>query len=242
MITFKQFMAESINDKGIFKAIFVIGLPGAGKSYTVKRLKGPISPVVINTDKAAEYLGKKLGIKVSSETWKMIEDKTHRMTKGSLKNYVNGMLPLFVDGTSNDASNILHRMGILESLGYDVGIVHVYADLETAKKHAKEREAKIGRVVDPEFIELVNSQSHDNASFLKSKVGFFREIKNTSDRLDDEEMLKAFKATQAFFASPVKNPVGKRAIQDIIDGKEKYLVPLVVTDEELDNKIQGWYR
>lgn len=242
MTTFKQFMAESINDRGIFKAIFVIGLPGAGKSYTIKKLKGSISPVIVNTDRASEYIGKKMGIKVSSQTWKTIEDKTHTMTKSSLKNYINGMLPLFIDGTSNDASNILHRMGILESVGYDVGIVHVYADLETAKRRAKEREEKIGRAVDPEFIELVNTQSHDNARFLKTKVGFFREIQNNSDRLDDAEMLEAFKQTQAFFASPVKNPVGKRAMADIIAGKGKYMVPLIVTDEELDNKIQGWYR
>jgi predicted kinase len=235
-------MSESINDKGIFKAIFIIGLPGAGKSYTVKRLKGVVSPIIVNTDKASEYLGKKLGVKVNSQNWKMLEDKTHKMTRDSLKNYINGMLPLFIDGTSNDASNILHRMGILESLGYDVGIIHVYADIETAKRRAKERESIIGRAVDEDFIEVVNKHSRENASFLKSKVGFFKEIQNNSDRLDDSELEEAFNATQAFFSSPVKNPIGKRAIEDIKQGKEKYMVPLVVTKEELDNKVQGWYR
>ena len=35
-MSFEQFLLnESINDKGILKAIFIVGLPGAGKSYTV---------------------------------------------------------------------------------------------------------------------------------------------------------------------------------------------------------------
>ena len=55
MPTFKQFISESINDKGIFKAVFVIGLPGAGKSYTVSQLRGSVSPKVVNTDIAAEF-------------------------------------------------------------------------------------------------------------------------------------------------------------------------------------------
>ena len=58
--SFKQFIInESINDKGILKAIFVVGLPGSGKSYTVQRLRGTVSPVVVNTDKVAEFLSKK---------------------------------------------------------------------------------------------------------------------------------------------------------------------------------------
>ena len=59
--SFKQFMSESIEDKGIFKAIFVIGIPGAGKSYTVSKMNGAVTPRVVNTDRATEYLAKKFG-------------------------------------------------------------------------------------------------------------------------------------------------------------------------------------
>jgi len=243
MITFKQFMSESINDKGIFKAIFIVGIPGAGKSYTASRLKGIVSPVIVNTDKSAEHLAKKWKIRSTPENWeKFFKDKTHKMTRSQLKNYINGMLPLFIDGTSQDASNILHRMGILESLGYDVGVIHVKSNLELAKQRAKEREKEIPREVDVKFIEDVDERNEDNVRFLKSKVGFFIEVDNTEGKLDDAALMRAFKKTQSFYSSSIKNPIAKRAIADIQEGKGKYLVPLVATDEELDNKIQGWYR
>lgn len=49
-MNFSKFLTESINDKGKFKAIFIIGIPGSGKTYTISKLKGIISPRVINTD------------------------------------------------------------------------------------------------------------------------------------------------------------------------------------------------
>lgn len=242
MITFKQFVSESINDKGRLKALFVIGLPGAGKSYTISKLRGEISPLIVNTDRAAEFLSAKWGEKVSSSTWKDFRDSAHRMTKGSLKNYVNGLLPLFVDGTSNNVSNILHRIGILESLGYDVGVVFVHTSLETAIKRAKQRAASTSREVDEEFIKLVYDQNEENAAFLKNKVPFFRKIDNDTDELTNEAMLKAFKQVQKFFEEPINNPVGVRLIKQMQENKVKYMSPEIIPMQVLDNKIAGWYK
>lgn len=240
--TFKQFISEGINDKGIFKAIFVIGLPGAGKSYTIKQLKGPISPKIVNTDIAAEFLASKWKKEIKSETWHEFKDSAHRVTKNSLAQYLNGMLPLFIDGTSNDVSNILHRIGILESLGYDVGVVFVHTSLDTAMKRAEERAKKTGRHVDAEFIRAVDSRNKENARYLKSKVSFFRQIENDSDGLDDSQMVAAFKATQQFFDSPVRNPIGKRTLEQMRANQQKYLAPDVVPTEVLAKKIEGWYK
>ena len=72
-MNFEQFLLnESINDKGIFKATFLRGLPDAGKSYTVSNLKGQISPKIVNTDVALEFLSKKTKIPANSETWKTV--------------------------------------------------------------------------------------------------------------------------------------------------------------------------
>ena len=46
-------ISEGINDKGIFKACFMCGHPGAGKSYTLTKIKsGIIEPRIVNIDKA----------------------------------------------------------------------------------------------------------------------------------------------------------------------------------------------
>jgi dephospho-CoA kinase len=242
MITFKEFISESINDAGLLKAVFVIGLPGAGKSYTIEQLKGTISPKIVNTDKATEFLSIKYQTFISSANWNEFKDTTHRITQEALRGYINGMLPLFIDGTSNNVSNILHRIGILESLGYDIGIVFVHASLETSKRRADARTAASKRVVDEEFIELVHKENKENAAFLKNKVDFFRQIENGSDGLDDAEMLAAFKAVQAFFAAPLKNPVGKRTLETLKDTKQKYLVPALIPADALTKKIDGWYK
>lgn len=240
--SFKQFISESINDRGKLKAVFVIGLPGAGKSYTISKIRGPVSPVVVNTDKSIEFLSKKLGKEVTKDTWHHFSDKSALMTKQQLVHYVNGMLPLFVDGTSNDVSNILNRIGILESLGYDVGVVFVSASLETAMQRAEARAKATGRHVDTDFIKRVHEQNEENKTYLAGKVGFFKEVKNDTDELTDEVLLHAYKSVQSFFDSPVDNPVGKRTLDKMQEIKAKYLAPEIFTLETLAKKVDSWYR
>lgn len=242
MTTFKEFLQESINDKGVLKAIFVLGIPGAGKSYTVKRLSGQVSPRVVNTDKAAEYLSSKVGKAITSGTWGEFKDKSIRITKNALSNYIDGILPLFIDGTSNDASNLLHRMGILESLGYDVGIVYVKTSLNTAIKRAAERADEIGRQVDEDFIRQVFERNDENIEFLRSKVSFFKQINNDDMQLTDDVMAEAFKRTQEFFTKPVTNPIGQRLLERMKSEKQAYLSPNIIPKDVLDRKIDGWYK
>lgn len=243
MITFKEFISESVNDKGIMKAIFVTGIPGAGKSYTIKQLSGSISPKVVNTDRATEYLSKKFDVESNSETWKsFFRDRTKPLTEAMLTNYVNSMLPLFVDGTSNNVSLVLNRAGILESLGYDVGMVFIDTDLEVAQARAKERGKATGRHVDSKFIEQVHQLASENREYFKGKFKFFHEIKNTPGELNDEALLKLFKSVSGFYTSKLENPVGKRAIESVREAKEQYLTPSVLSKEELSRKLEAWYR
>lgn len=239
---FRQFLDESINDRGVLKAVFVVGIPGAGKSYAVSKLSGAVSPRVVNTDKAAEYLSQKLGRPVTGETWADFKDDAHRITKATLGNYLNSMLPLFIDGTSNDVSNILHRAGILESLGYDVGMIFVDTPLAVAKARAAARAKATGRHVDEDFIDRVHELAEQNRNYFKSKFQFFREIKNGTDELTDEVMLGAFRKTTAFFDAPIQNPVGQRNLETLRAAKDQYMVPQVVSKEELAKKLDGWYR
>lgn len=243
-MNFEEFLlSESINDKGILKAIFVVGMPGAGKSYTVSNLKGQVSPKVVNTDVALEFLSKKTKIPANSETWKTVfRDSTKKMTSTMLYNYINGMLPLFIDGTSNDASNVLSRAGILESLGYDVGMIFIDTDIEVAKQRAIERAEKIGRTVDPTFIDKVYKESEANKKYFQSKFSFFKVYENNGQGLDNDLMQKLFKQVQGFYTEDVQNPVGTRNLEKIREEKEKYLVPTLFQDETLKNKLSTWYK
>lgn len=237
-LTFKDFLGESINDKGILKAVFVVGIPGAGKSYTVKELKGSISPRIVNTDRATEFLAKTKNLMASSKTWPVMRDSAHRITENALLNYLNGLLPLFIDGTSSNASSILQRAGILESLGYDVGMVFIDTPLDTALDRAAARERK----VDPEFIKQVHADSEANKKFFSSKFEFFKEVKNGHGELNDEALLEAYRKVSGFFTSPLLNPVGARTLEKLKAAKQGYLMPTILDKEELQKKISIWYR
>ena len=54
---------ESIEDKGILKACFMAGTPGAGKTYTISKVKsGQIEPRMVNTDKWTEFIAQQFGM------------------------------------------------------------------------------------------------------------------------------------------------------------------------------------
>lgn len=242
MTTFKQYIQESINDKGRMKAIFFAGTPGAGKSYTRAKLSaGDIDPRVVNTDKFYEYLAKKMKIDISKSApsdGTELMDKSKLLTKEQLFNFVDGMLPLFIDGTSSDINNVLLRSGVLESLGYDVGMVFINTDLKTSLGRIQTR----GRHIESDFVEEANKLAAENREYYKGKFDFFIEINNSEGELTDEVIEKAFKKTKGFFTAEIKNPIGKRTIKQLEDDKEKYLVPSVISQEELQKKISSWYR
>jgi predicted ABC-type ATPase len=242
MKTFRQFLDESINDAGLFKAIFVTGEPGSGKSYTVSRLAGDVQPRVVNTDRASEFLARKFKRAVTSENWPFFKEAAQRMTSGALYSNLNGMLPLFIDGTSNDVSNILHRTGILESLGYDVGMIFVDTSLETSIRRANERAQKVGRVIDEDFIRQVHEQTAADQRYFQGKFDFFKVLKNDDNELTDDLLLDAYRKVQGFYAAPVSNPVGRQVLDKLRKQGSKYLVPTIMPEEQLRKKTEGWYK
>ena len=58
MKTFQE-LQEGVYDPNIFKAIFLAGGPGSGKSYVVRKTTGGSGLRIINSDDAFETLLKK---------------------------------------------------------------------------------------------------------------------------------------------------------------------------------------
>lgn len=236
--SFNDFLVtESIEDKGIFKAIFMAGTPGAGKSYVVSKLEGDISPRVVTTDKPLEFLqGKKFHS--DDDLWRQIGAKVRTLTKKQLTNYVNGVLPLIIDGTSSSISHVQSRAGLLESIGYDVGMVFVNTRVEDALKRAAGRD----RTVSPEFIRQAYDWANDNKEYYQERFPFFTEVNNSEDALTDETLQKVFKKVQGFYKEPIKNPVGRRRYEEMREAGAKYLVPKLFSQDKLDHIVDGWFR
>lgn len=222
---------ESINDKGIFKAVFLAGAPCAGKSYTSEKIKdGRIDPRIINTDKM---------YKLWPGAWKFWEnfgDKIRTITKAQVINYINGVLPLLIDGTSNIATNMIRRQGILDSFGYDTGMLWIDTPLDVCIERVRKRERKVPE----EYIIEVYNNIISSKSYYKNKFEFFVEIKNDSD-LSDESLKKIFNKVSSFYTSPLKNPVGIQNMNQMIENKQKYLTDGLYTQDYLKRSIDVWY-
>lgn len=225
-----EILTESVNDKGIFKALFVGGGPGSGKSYVLTKITdGTISPKVVNTDDAYEGIAGMRGIDISTGNNKLVQKLITRdakvLTKAKLTNYLNSMLPLVVDSTSNDKRTTLRRMRLLEDIGYDVGMVWVRTSLETSLKRAEERQ----RHVDPEFIKKTHEKSETTMAFFKSMLGnkFFI-INNDEGELTDDVIIAAYKKAARFFKFKLENPVGIATRDKLMlpNTSQKFLSPI----------------
>lgn len=218
-------IVESINDKAIFKAVFLTGNPGAGKSYTLSKISdGSIMPRIVNSDKFGEHYG--------------YSDNTKQLVRNSLKNYLNGMLPLFVDGTSSDISNVYSRKGILESLGYDTGMIFINTSLETSLERNEQRK----RQVPEDFLKRAHERIEENKEYYKKTFGYFYEINNDIGELTDEVIINAYKSVKGFYNSNIQNPIGLRYYEEMISNNMKYLTDGIITDKELEKKLTIWYK
>jgi len=234
-------ITESIYDKGVYKCIFFAGIPGSGKSYTSQKiLGGTISPRVVNFDKYAEFIGKTKMSKdydVGRNDFPFI-DKTKIMTVKQLALYINGMLPLMVDSTSNKMNRVLMRNGILKQFGYDTGMVWINTDLNKALERIKQR----NRSVPEEYVKDVHESLKQNIPYYKNEFNnFFIEINNNDGELNDMVLKAASKKCDSFFGSPINNPIGVRNIE-IAKKTSGYLTPNIYRSiGDIEHRISNWY-
>ena len=234
-------ITEGIEDKGILKACFMGGSPGAGKTFTINKLKsGQIEPKMVNTDVFVEFLAAlhKKPINAVQNDWPQYGKKIKQLTSNQLALFLNSMLPLFIDGTSANPNNLLRRQGILKGIGYDTGFVWVETSLKTALERNKQRE----RQVDEDFLIDTYNEIQKLKPYYKSEFKFFIEVKNDVGELTDDVVLSAFRKTSGFFNSPIENPVGKSLIDDMRDDGHKYLIDTDLYDMAYIKKlITSWY-
>ena len=143
MKTFYE-LQEGLYDPNIFKAFFLAGGPGSGKSYVAGRTMGGHGLKSVNADEAFEYLLKQAGLSLKmppeqQEPRDVVRGRAKDITKARQKNYLEGRLGVVIDGTGKDANKILGQKSGLEELGYDTYMVFVNTSLDVALKRNAER-------------------------------------------------------------------------------------------------------
>ena len=162
MISLKTFLDEGIFDPSIFKAIFLAGGPGSGKSYVVGKTTLGLGLKLVNSDDTLERLLKKHNVPLDfttlspDETAKkdMLRTRAKELTfgqmkvkafkgKGALDLYIAGRLGLVIDGTGKDFDDIHRQASYLKKMGYDTYMIFVNTSEQVAQQRNLERPRKL---------------------------------------------------------------------------------------------------
>ena len=100
-------LQEGLQDPNIFKAFFLAGGPGSGKSYVVRKTTGGTGLRVVNSDDAFENMLKKAGLSLKmppeeEEPRDIVRDRAKKITAKRQANYIEGRIGLIIDGTGRD--------------------------------------------------------------------------------------------------------------------------------------------
>ncbi len=234
---------EGINDKNLFKAVFLAGGSGSGKSFVVKKAFGlgigdisSLGVKIVNSDFFFEKGLHKLGLpfeidvnnievyakQMSLRAWaRDLADNRQTM-------YINGMLPIIIDGTGRDYAKIEQQAKVLESIGYDISMLFVNTSLEVALKRNAERKRK----VDPSIAE-------DAWHNVQKNIGHFQSFFKKFDVIDNSKYYPVgspeannfadhvYKIGKKHIEAPLENFKGKQILAKLRSTGGKYLSDLV---------------
>jgi predicted kinase len=211
-------ISEGVDDPIIFKAVFMAGGPGSGKSYIVRQIgfEG-MGFKILNSDIVYETLMKKAGMPLTPDSiyspkGQKIRDRAKELTYQREEDWVDGRLGIVIDGTGKDYNKISKTNAWLKQFGYDTMMVMVNTDLETAQ----ERNANRPRTLPPRQVEMMWQG-------VQSNIGKFQTLFGMSnmfiiDNSNENEAEAASQATSLYgkINNWAKNVPKNRIAQDWI--------------------------
>lgn len=236
---FSEFISEGVNDPGIFKAVFLAGGPGSGKSFMAGRTGLPslgLKPV--NPDHAFEAALRAAGMDATPENIYSDKGQSMRMAAKLLTNkrqqlFIQGRLGMVIDGTGKDITKIERQANMLQSLGYDVAMIFVNTDLETALERNKKR----SRTLPDNIVKRMwNDVQNNMGGFQRIFKQNMTIVDNNSDSNVEKNTLRAYKDMQHFVRSPVRN---HKAREWITNAQKQKMREEAVEQLELIEKLKA---
>ncbi|MBC8428604.1 AAA family ATPase [bacterium] len=221
-------ITEGVYDPGIFKAVFLSGAPGSGKSYVASQLFGIPEKVnisayglkMVNQDTELEMFLKKYfgtvdidnmpdelflqltnpkSTKKGAGAYSGMRTHTKALSKQRLKNYTDGRLGAIIDGTGHKYKDVKSERKKLIDLGYDTFMVFVNTSLEIAQKRNEDRPRRLPANVVEKYWHSVQK----NMAFFQGLFG------NANFLLVDNNKHLNSKQAQSKFNMLVGKGIGK---------------------------------
>ena len=208
MKTFHE-LQEGLYDPNIFKAFFLAGGPGSGKSYVAGKATGGSGLKSVNSDDAFEHMLKQAGLSLKmppeeTEPRDVVRDKAKGITTKMADNYIAGRLGLVIDGTGRDADKILGQKARLDELGYDTYMIFVNTSLDVALQRNAERPRSVANSIVTNSWKNVQSNIGKFSNMFRA--GFI--VVDNNDASEDI-LFQVYKRVKALLRKKVTNTRAK---------------------------------
>lgn len=220
---------EGVKDKTALKFIFLAGGPGSGKTYLANKLFGIDKGVnfskdglkMVSFDDIFEQILERDGwpkdlttLAPEDQKWVMSDhpksprQEARNLMKQRMKLMSKNQTGMLFDGTGQSAYTYINRKKEMEDLGYDVSIVYVDTDLDTAMERNAARER---RLPDEVVKKIWNDVQHNKEIFQKHFGDNMVVINNSKDAPIDETLPSAI---DRLINQPIKNKFGQKLLQN----------------------------
>jgi cytidylate kinase len=208
---------EGPNDPAIFKAVFLAGGPGSGKSYVATKILSGLGLKPVNSDEIYEYLAYKQDLdlgnpdEVASDQGQEVRDRAKQLTDKRQNIYIDGRIGLIIDGTGKDVQKVKDQSEKLKTLGYECSMIFVNTNLQVAQ----ERNAARARTIPADMVQTMWQKVQENIMKFQQVFGAknFHVVDN-SGGLEDPERKENFdnvyKSIRAFTSSEPSSHIAKK--------------------------------
>lgn len=217
-----QELSEGVYDPNIFKAVFLAGGPGSGKSYVTSKVIGGLGLRIVNSDRFFTRLLKKHGLsdkmpdhEEHERTQQLIRAK--ELTAAQTKNLVKGRLGMIIDGTGGNFKVINDQVQELKQSGYDCYMIFVNTALDVAHERNKQRSRQV-----PEKI-VTSSWNSVQKNMGKFQYLFGRDkfILIDNNNAKEDLFAKVHKQIRKLVTKPIENWIAKKWIDMELKGKDR---------------------
>ena len=222
MITYERFLKEGVYDPNIFKAVFMAGGPGSGKSHIAGKTTGGLGLKIINSDDAFERFLTKEGLSLKmpdSETAaRDIERARAKKVTASKKFHaIQGRLGIIIDGTGHVYDKVAKQAVMLQQLGYETSMVFVNTSLEVALARNEARP----RSVKPTIVKKSWQDVQNNMGKFQNFFGPSRFFIVDNNGVEEDMLQISTKIIRRAISKPVKNIIAAAWITNELKKKDK---------------------
>lgn len=195
-----EIINEGLYDQHIFKAVFMIGGPGSGKTFVSSKIFKGSGLRTVNIDQIYEHLTDNIGI-IGKGYDEYLRKHSGQVAQRKMDTHVENRMGLLIDSTGRKLNRINKTNQNLKSIGYDTLCIYVKTSLETALDRSEQRR----RRVDPRIANDMHEEVKSNINQIRKIFNNFVIINNDSAEVLNNSISKNQSYIDNFLNTPVRH-------------------------------------